>query len=207
MKTTKLLLGVAAIAAVLTASVNAQNISVSVTGLSPGINKISTAYDGSFFQLQDAGVLQTSVGNAFCVQPGVPLNYPETLVYTVTNVSNLASNDIIAKLVGGYLASPQDALNAAAVQLAIWEVLLDGSTSGSLTTGNMQIAGTSDLNLINLANGYLAGANGYTAVPITFLVNNDDPHRQNIITWSAVPEPSSMLLLGLTSLVFFRRKR
>lgn len=211
MKTKKLLLGVAAIAFGLTASAHAQNIQVSITGLTPGVTGISTSYNGGAFESQDAGVLQFNFGQAFCVEPTIPLNYPDTLVYSITDISNLASNDIIAKLVGGYLASNQSNENAAAVQLAIWEVVLDGPLGNSLSSGNLKIQDPSGLNLISLAETYLTKArNGdYAAVPITYLVNTGEgaEHLQNIVTWSTVPEPSSMLLLGLTSLAFLRRKR
>lgn len=208
MKTKKLLLGVAAIAFGLTASAHAQNIQVSITGLTPGVTGISTSYNGGAFESQDAGVLQFNFGQAFCVEPTIPLNYPGTLVYSITDISNLASNDIIAKLVGGYLASnDQSNENAAAVQLAIWEVVLDGPSGNSLSSGNMQIQLSSDL--ATRAQTYLTNVNTYAAAPITYLVNTGEgaDHRQNIITWSTVPEPSSMLLLGLTSLAFLRRKR
>lgn len=214
MKTTKLLLCVAAVAAACSLGrAHAQNIEVQLTGLNPSINGVSTSYDGTNFQSQDIGVLVFDIGPAFCVEPGASLNYPDTLIYSVTDPSTLEANDIIAKLIGGFVASDGSALNAAAVQLAIWEVLGDNSTTGSLMSGNIQIRNEGSAqpvdDLIALAHDYLANVDSYQAVNLTYLVHTGvgDDHRQNVVTWEVVPEPSSVLLLGLSSLALFRRKR
>jgi hypothetical protein len=214
MKTTKLLLCVAAVAATCSlARVHAQNIEVQLIGVNPGINGVSTSYDGTNFQSQDIGILVFDIGPAFCVDPTATMNFPDTLIYSVTDPSTLEANDIIAKLIGGYVASNGSALNAAAVQLAIWEVLGDNSTTGSLTSGNIQIRNEGSAqpvnDLIALAHDYLANVDSYQAVNLTYLVHTGvgDDHRQNVVTWEVVPEPSSVLLLGLSTLALFRRKR
>lgn len=200
MKTLKLLLGVAAIAAAFAAaSARAQSLPATLTGLGPQLVTSGT-YDGVNFESRNAGILKFDFGDAFCVEPLQGLSFPETLVYDVQDPLSLTSHETISRLVGGYLASSQTNLDAAAVQWAIWEVALEGS-GGSLSTGSVRVA---DSPVATLANSYLANVSTYTPVPLTYLTNNV---RQDVVTWNAVPEPTSLALVGLSALALIRRRR
>jgi len=74
-------------------------------------------------------------------------------------------------------------LDAAAVQWAIWEVAVEGSSTGSLTTGSVRVA---DSPVAAFANSYLSNVNSYTPVNLTYLTNGT---RQDVVTWNMVPEP------------------
>ena len=110
----------------------------------------------------------------------------------------------VGGLVGGYLASSRSDIDAAAVQWAIWETAAELPVSGSLATGDIRIIGAANASLVNLANQYLANVNTYAPATLTYLTNN--PY-QNVVTWNAVPEPTSALLGGLSCLLLLRRRR
>jgi len=200
MKTFKLLLGVAAIAAAFAAaSARAQSLPATLNGLGPQLLTSGT-YDGVNYSTRNAGILKFDFGDAFCVEASQGLGFPETLVYDIQDPLNLISHDTISKLVGGYLASGQTDLDAAAVQWAIWEVIQDG-TGGSLSTGSVRVA---DASVSSLANDYLSNVDTYTPVRLTYLTN---PNRQDVVTWGMVPEPGSLTLVGLSALALLRRRR
>jgi hypothetical protein len=160
----------------------------------------SGTYDGVNFEPRNAGILKFDFGDAFCVEPFQGLSIPEALVYDIQDPLSLTGHNTISRLIGGYLASGQTDLDAAAVQWAIWEVAVEG-IGGSLSTGSVQVA-ESDVSL--LANNYLANLNSYTAVPLTYLTN---PTRQDVVSWNVIPEPSCLTLVGLSALAIFRRRR
>jgi hypothetical protein len=191
---------VAAIAAAFSASsAHAQSLPATLTGLGPQLLTSGT-YDGVNFEVRNAGVLKFDFGDAFCVEPQQGLSLPETLVYDIQDPVSLASHQTISRLVGGYLASGQTNLDAAAVQWAIWEVVVEGS-GGSLSTGSVRVA---ESPVASLANNYLSNVNTYTAVPLTYMTNGT---RQDVVSWNAVPEPTSLTLVGLSALALFRRRR
>ena len=201
MKTLKLLLGVAAIAAAFAAaSARAQSLPATLNGLGPEMLTSGT-YNGVNYETRNAGILRFDFGDAFCVDPLQDLSFPETLVYQIQDPLSLANQNTISRLVGGYLASGQTNLDAAAVQWAIWEVAVEGSSTGSLTTGSVRVANSP---VAALANNYLSNVNSYTAVNLTYLTNGT---RQDVVTWNMVPEPGSLTLLGLSALALFRRRR
>lgn len=196
MKTFKLLLGAAAFAA---ASARAQSFSATLTGLGPQLLTTGT-FNGVDYSTRNAGILEFDFGDAFCVDAGQGIGFPETLVYDIQDPINLNGHATISKLVGGYLASGQTDLDAAAVQWAIWEVIQDG-TGGSLSTGSVHVE---DASVSSLANTYLSQVDTYTSVPLTYLTN---PSRQDVVTWGMVPEPGSLTLVGLSALALLRRRR
>lgn len=200
MKTFKLLLGVAAIAAALAAaSARAQSFSATLNGLGPQLLTSGT-FSGSGFSTRNAGILKFDFGDAFCVDAIQGIGFPETLVYDIQDPATLTGSATISKLVGGYLASGQTDLDAAAVQWAIWEVIQEGS-GGSLSTGSVQVEDTA---VSSLADNYLSNVDSFTSVPLTYLTN---PNRQDVVTWGAVPEPGSLALVGLSALALLRRRR
>ncbi|MFD0895703.1 PEP-CTERM sorting domain-containing protein [Luteolibacter ambystomatis] len=199
---TKLLLGVAAIAlALVSGRVNAQTLQAHLIDANPQV-LVNVTFDGNpaHGELQNAGQLNFDFGPAFCVEPLAGLSYGENLVYNIQNPLSLTQYDTISRLVGGYLASGQTNVDAAGVQAAIWEIVM--GDNGSLSSGNVRLLDSPAV--VAAANNYLANVNTYTPVALTYLTNDT---RQDVVTWAVVPEPSSVLLIGLASVGLLRRKR
>ena len=210
MKTTKLLIcAVAVSAAVASLSAKGQNLTATLNGISPGLT-LNGTWNGSFFYDYPAGVMNfTDQGtgldfSAFCVQPLQDIAYGETLVYEIQSPVSLANSDIIARLIGGYLASPPSNQNAAAVQWAIWEVTTETTSAQTLFEGSVRIVPPAGDATALLANQYLANVMNYTPVALTYLSN---PTRQDVVTWNVVPEPASAALAALSGLLLLRRRR
>jgi hypothetical protein len=209
MKTTKLLICAVGLAAAFAAAkAKGQNLSATLIGIDPGIPVTGTVDNGSFIQAYPSGILKFTEFNAFCIEPTQGLSYGETLIYQIQNPLSLSASDTITRLVGGYLLSSQSAQEAAAVQWAIWEVTTESLSAYSLSDGNVRITSAENLDTITLANQYLAQAPGYTPAAVTFLIN---PDRQDVVTLGPtavqVPELSSTVLVALSGLLLFRRRR
>lgn len=205
MKTTKLLIcAVGVAAAVAAAKAKGQTLTAHLEGMSPVASVNGTIDNGSFIQEYPSGVLNFTDFDAFCVEPTEPLSFGDTLVYQIQNPGSLANYDTISRLIGGYLASAQTGKDAAAVQWAIWEVTTETLSSPSLLSGNVRIVTGINDDVAILANQYLANLSSYTPAAITFLSNDV---QQDVVTWQAIPEPTSLGLVALSGLIAFRRRR
>lgn len=211
MKTTQLLIcTVAATAAFAAVKAQGQNLTATLTGFDPVLTVKGTLDNGNFIQNYPSGVMKfTDVTNsanfdAFCVDPLQNLGYPETLVYQIQSPSLLANYDMIARLVGGYLASSRTSQDAAAVQWAIWETVSETLNAPSLLDGNVRVISPVSQDTALLANQYLANISNYNPAALTYLTNQT---RQDVVTWNVVPEPASAGLAALSSLLLLRRRR
>lgn len=214
MRTTKLLLCAISVAAALGClKAGAQTINAQLIDMSPFVPVTGTLNDGVFIQEYTAGVMNFTVSGlpgfseftAFCVDPAQDIAYGDSLVYQVQDISTLARADDVARLVGGYLASAQTDLDAAAVYWAIWEIV--GETKDGFfdtLSGNVRITAAANSDVTVLANNYLQNMQTYTPANLVYLTN---PAKQDVVTWVPIPEPTSALLLGLSSLGLLRRRR
>ena len=204
MKTTKLLIcAISIAAAVAAARASAQNLSATPVGISPGLVVNGTVDIGSFTYDYPSGVLQFTDFDAFCVEPGESLTFGETLVYQAQDSNLLVNSEIIARLVGGYLASPQTSRDAAAVQWAIWEATTEELSALSLSDGKVRITPVSQLTA-DLANHYLANVNNFAPASLTYLTNNG---HQDVVSWNVIPEPGSLGLAAFSVVFLLRRRR
>lgn len=160
--------------------------------------------NGSFVQDYPSGVLDFTDFGAFCVEPLEDLSFGQTVVYQIQDSGTLDNSSTISRLIGGYLSSPKTGLDAAAVQWAIWEVTAESLSSFSLLDGNVRITTPVSQSVATLANQYLANVNSYTPVNLVYLTN--DTH-QDIVSWNAIPEPTSVGLAALSGVFLLRRRR
>ena len=204
MKTTKLLLAAVALAtALLSATAKAQSLTAYFIEITPGQPVYGTV-DGNFYQDWASGVASFDGFDAFCVEPGQPLSYGETVIYQYQDASTLVNSATVAKLIGGFLASDMSPAQAAAVQWAIWETVTETTNPPSLFDGNVKITGADDVDIATIANQYLLDVDTFTPVTLTYLSNDT---RQDVVTWQVVPEPATAGLAALSALMLIRRRR
>jgi uncharacterized protein (TIGR03382 family) len=208
MKTTLLLCAVGLASFAFSGKAVSQTITTTLVEISPNV-PVHGSLDGSYFQNYPSGTLLFNDFQAFCVEPGQGLSYGQTLTFDLQDPQDLVNSVAISKLVGGFLASGGTALDAAAVQWAIWEVVAELSPSRSVTDGNVILSPGSPSNpdgdaVASLANQYLAKIDTFAPANIYYLSH---PEYQNVVTWTVVPEPGSAALAALSALVLFRRRR
>jgi hypothetical protein len=205
MKTTKLLICAVAVAAALAAvKAQGQTLTATLAGINPGAPVSGTFDNGSFVQDYPSGVLDFTDFDAFCVEPLETLSFGQTVVYQIQDPISLSNSETISRLVGGYLASSQTGLDAAAVQWAIWEVTAESLSGYSLLDGNVRITTPVSQDVADLANQYLANVSTYTPADLVYLTS--DTH-QDIVSWNVVPEPASAGLAALSGFLLLRRRR
>ncbi|MCP5536324.1 MAG: PEP-CTERM sorting domain-containing protein [Akkermansiaceae bacterium] len=200
MKTKTYCLAMVAIALTSAGHLSAQTVTSSFEGVSPGLN-VKGMFDGINAQYVNSGVMKFSDFDAFCIDPyqGIVANQPITYNVALT-FSTPETDKAISKLVGGYYASGQSALEAAAIQWAIWEVVVDGTNNPSLYSGNNRVF---DAATAQLGQKYLSKLSELPEANVIFLTNS---RYQDMVT--VVPEPSSAALFGLGVVGFLlRRKR
>lgn len=185
-----------------------QTISTTLNSVAPSLLVNGKFVSGTTDSTYTSGVLNFNnvTFSAFCVDPLETIGINQTLTYQIQDASTLTNSAIIARLVGGYLASSQTNQEAAAVQWAIWEVLREtGPVSDySLKTGEVSINTSTDLATADRANDYLANQSTYNSAGLTLLTN---PYYQDMVPWDMIPEPSSAALCALSSLFLLRRRR
>lgn len=216
MKTTKLLWCALSVAAALgSTQAGAQTIQTELIDISPFVPVTGTLNDGLFIQEYTSGVMNFEVTDppgigsftAFCVDPLQDIAYGDTPTYQVQDLSTLAFRDEISRLVGGYFESSRTNLDAAAVHWAIWEIVGETNESfRSTLTGNVRITSSANADVAALANDYLQNINSFAPANLVYLVN---PTQQDVVSWtpSVLPEPSSLMFLGLSAFGLLRRRR
>jgi hypothetical protein len=190
--------------AILASQSKAQNLSATFVEINPGISVQATFNDGATVESHLAGVMKFDSFVAFCVDPYQSIGFGETLIYQIQNPLSLETNNTISRLVGGYLASSQSTQDAAAVQWAIWETMAESILPPSLSNGSVRITDSGAMDTITLANQYLTNVNTFAPASLTYLKNDS---RQDVVTWCAIPEPTTLGLAAFSGLLFLRRRR
>ncbi|MET0374491.1 MAG: PEPxxWA-CTERM sorting domain-containing protein [Rhizorhabdus sp.] len=154
---------------------------------------------------------------AFCVEPYEDIALNANYSFTVDPVSQAAKSSIaggigsakalqIAKLFGNYapnLAAPMTAIQASALQVALWEIVSELSTNPfDVTSGNTYFStpgGANTVQVMNLAQSYLsyvstAGSSAPQAQGLTALtINGNQDFIGQVV--STAPEPASWLMM------------
>jgi len=206
MKTTKLLIcAVAFAAAIVAVKANGQSLTTTYHGISPGL-AIQGTWNGTDIYVVEAGEINFSGFDAFCVEPWQPIPDNEEIIYEIQDPASLgtAASGTISRLVGAYLASSRSNEDAAAIQWAIWETMTELDAEPNLLSGNSRITGSGDQDIANRANEYLSNINSFVPVTLVYLQNGP---VQNVVSWNVIPEPTSVGLLVLSGLLVLRRRR
>lgn len=165
--------------------------------------------------------------DTFCVQIGVHVNTDTTATTTYEAITpvgysnqagspydttgpgfdptgSLSSDELTAleRLWANAYGLIDTNIESAAFQLAIWELVYDNAASGAydLTTGLFQIlpSTAAAANAVALANSWLndaINAPTWTATQSLVILHNDE--YQDLLAPTSVPEPMTMLLLGM----------
>lgn len=170
-----------------------------------------TFNNGATFRNYSSGVLNFSNATfeAFCVEPTAVISNGQNVVYASTDLNSLTNAKAVGQIVSAFLSSTQTSVQAAGAQWAIWEVTSEKSAAFNLTSGTVRInsADAVDTQVLNAAKGFLATYQNFNATDLRYLTSGV---TQNQVTWlnvSAVPEPSTALLFGLSGLTVLRRRR
>lgn len=206
MKTKLLLLAVGLASFLAPEKAQSQTLSASFVEVNPNAT-VYGSVGGGFFMDYPSGVMVFTDFTSFCVEPTQSLSYGQSVIYDIQDPSSLANASLVAKLMGAYLyTSSFTAIEAAAVQWAIWEVVAETSGTLSVLDGNVIIdpQDAQQAEIANLANWYLANVNDFDAVDFTYLTNDE---YQDVAAFGVVPEPATVGLIALSALVLGRRRR
>ncbi|CAN5539042.1 hypothetical protein BH11ARM2_BH11ARM2_32690 [soil metagenome] len=151
---------------------------------------------------------------AYCVDIFHDNYLPVSFDVTPKSASTFLPNgDRIAQLVNKYSSTITNADQGAALQLAIWDVLVDGGDG--INTGNFQASGVTagSMSYVSsfLGDSLTGTSNLATVYNPTYHGPNDNIYQGMIgaggpIT-NAVPEPASMAALAIGGLALLRRRR
>ena len=104
---------------------------------------------------------------------------------------------IVTALMRGYANDVDSAGERAALQIAIWEAVVDGGADAGADDGNFYVSNL-DSSVLNLANSYLhsVGTAG-PQDPVTYFDAGDSGGQSMVSIQRAVPEPGTMLLAAM----------
>lgn len=175
----------------------------SVTSLSQtlvvSLDGVSTSYDAGQIGVRfDDG----SPALLFCADPLTWLR-SDAVAVTAVPSGSLPYGPRLAWLLQTYGSSLSSGAEAAALQFAAWDIVLDGGDG--FTEGQLQAHSSTDSAVLALANNLLTASAGKSASGVSFYVPDQGPsYSQTLFGFSPAaalvvnetPEPATFLLLG-----------
>ncbi|MBL8067055.1 MAG: PEP-CTERM sorting domain-containing protein [Armatimonadetes bacterium] len=193
----------------------AQAVNLDIHGMVPGFYQTVTINHGSGNVNVYSGAQSVSIDGA----PDVPLycvdldhNNQNGFSYgaTVNPVGVLANAAQIANLFSNSYADVTDADTAAAFQLVLWDVVVDGGdgmAAGTFTASGLSggVASKVSLYAATLNTGGPDSYNLTVYVPTSHGANGNN--YQALIGAEGVPEPATFLVLGAAAILARKRKK
>ncbi|MBN8459310.1 MAG: hypothetical protein J0M04_15885 [Verrucomicrobia bacterium] len=199
---TKAIARIAGILVCCSMAASAQSLDAVFYNVNPTVSVTGSFNGGGSYTTLNSGVMNFDYADAFCVDPNQTIHSGETVHYTIQPTSALPNSASIAKVVGGYLASGQTALDAAGAQWAIWEIMGDGVSSPSFSSGSVRIQNSLSSNVATRGLQYL---NNLSSLPTANIQFATSPTRQDMVFM--VPEVSGAVLGALGGLALLLRRR
>jgi hypothetical protein len=135
----------------------------------------------------------------FCADPLTSLELGPTAVTPVLETS-FVNGPRLAWLYNTYSPTLTEGWQAAALQLVIWEVILDNN-SDDLSSGRARTTDDTDSRVVTLADSMLAASAGQTSSGVTFWVPDSGPSASQTLFASSIaylpaPEPFNGMLFS-----------
>ncbi len=159
---------------------------------------------------------------AFCIEPREFVSEGQNYWYTVaplsqgtTNIGGMGAAKAaeLEELFGRFypvFGVPLEQQKAAALQIAIWEIVREDSGTLDVLTGNTQFANETLTGTMALAQSYLSAINGQgpKAAGLLALISGtlSSPGTQDVIVQD-LPEPGTLALAGLACVLLLGRVR
>lgn len=171
---------------------------------------LTTFTGGSPTQNTQAGAMSASLNggaafDVYCVDSVHAPQIGSAYTTTITPLPNagLANSARIAWLYKTYAAGVSSQDTGAALQLAIWDVMMDNGDG--LSSGNFRAS--SITSTMTQTSSYITASSGKSSTASWFQGPSGANQPQGLVGASPVPEPASIAGLGLALIGFLKRSR